>query len=87
MQIRREEEAHAKQVAADLAEVNRVRTDKKISTPEMIAGLPSSAEGTSADSQIRVLLKTLQVQVTTYTSPVPNVSNGAEKLPRSSIRN
>ena len=78
--IQKEEKAREKRVAADLAEVNKVRTDKKISTPEMIVDLPSSMEGKTVDTQIREFLKTLQVQATTYSSPVPNVIKWRRKV-------
>lgn len=76
----KEEKAREKQLAADLAEVNKVRTDKKISTPEMIVDLPVSIEGDSVDTQIREFLKNLQVQVTSYISPLPNVIKWRRKV-------
>ncbi|MCJ1252202.1 hypothetical protein MMC24_000006 [Lignoscripta atroalba] len=76
----KEEKAREKQIAADLAEVNKARTDKKISTPEMIVDLPSSMEGQSADTQIREILKGLQVQVTTYSSNPSNIIKWRRKV-------
>ena len=76
----KEEKAREKQLAADLAEANKVRTDKKISTPEMIVDLPLSIEGESVDTQTRELLKNLQVQFTSYSSPMPNVIKWRRKV-------
>ena len=69
----KEEKAREKQKAAGLAEVNKSKLDKKTSTPEMIVDLPVSLEGTSVDNQIREFLKRLEVDFTTYESPLPNV--------------
>jgi len=76
----KEEKAREKQLAADLAEVNKVRTDKKTSTPEMIVDLPLSMEGDSVDTQIREFLKNIQVEATTYSSPLPNVIRWRRKV-------
>ena len=79
-QLLKEEKVREKQLAADLAEVNKARTDKKISTPEMIVDLPTSIEGESVDTQIREFLKNLQVEATTYSSPVPNIIKWRRKV-------
>ena len=71
--IQREEKAREKRIAADLAEVNKSKLDKKDSTPEMIVDLPASIDGQSVDTQIREFLKTLGVDATLYQSPLPNV--------------
>ena len=76
----KEEKAREKQLAADLAEVNKMRTDKKISTPEMIVELPSSIEGDSVDTQIKEFLKSLQVEARTYSGPLPNVIKWRRKV-------
>lgn len=78
--ILKEEKTREKQLAADLAEVNKAKTDKKISTPEMIVDVPSSIEGKSVDTQIREFLETLQVQVTSYYSPLPNIIKWRRKV-------
>lgn len=76
----KEEKAREKQRTADLAEVNKAKTDKKISTPEMIVDLPSSIEGKSVDTQTREFLNSLQVQVTSYYSPLPNIIKWRRKV-------
>ncbi|KAK2050028.1 ERCC4 domain-containing protein [Colletotrichum somersetense] len=75
----KEQKAKEKERAAALAEVNRIRTDKKISTPEMIADLPASLPA-AAMLQIQTLLKDLDVQHTTWDSPVENVVKWRRKV-------
>lgn len=75
----KEEKAREKQRAAALAEVNKIRTDKKVSTPEMIADLPSSLPPPVA-LQMQTLLKDLDVQHTTWDSPVDNVIKWRRKV-------
>ena len=71
--LQNETKTREKQIAADLAEVNKTKTDKKVTTPEMIVDLPNSVQGTSLDTQTRAFLKHLHVRATTYDSPIPNV--------------
>ena len=78
--ILREEKAREKRIAADLAEVNKSKLDKKDSTPEMIVDLPASIDGQSVDTQIREFLKTLGVDSTLYQSPLPNVIRWRRKM-------
>lgn len=69
----KEEKAREKRIAADLAEVNKSKLDKKDSTSEMIVDLPASIDGQRIDTQIREFLKNLGVDTTLYQSPLPNV--------------
>jgi crossover junction endonuclease EME1 len=69
----KEEKAREKRIAADLAEVNKSKLDKKDSTSEMIVDLPASIDGQRIDTQIREFLKNLGVDTTLYQSPIPNV--------------
>ena len=78
--ILREEKAREKRIAADLAEVNKSKLDKKDSTPEMIVDLPASIDGQSVDTQIREFLKNLGVDATLYQSPLSNVVRWRRKL-------
>lgn len=78
--ILKEEKAREKRIAADLAEVNKSKLDKKDSTPEMIVDLPASIDGQSVDTQIREFLKTLGVDTTLYQSPLPNVVRWRRKM-------
>lgn len=68
-----------KERAAALAEVNKVRTDKKVSTPEMIVGLSTSIPP-STKLQIEALLSDLKVTAHSYTSPVNNVVKWRRKV-------
>ena len=76
----KEEKAKEKRIAADLAEVNKSKLDKKDSTPEMIVHLPASINGQSVDTQIREFLKNLGVDATLYQSPIPNVIRWRRKM-------
>ena len=75
----REEKAMAKRRAAALAEVNKIRTDKKISTPEMIVDLPANLDPT-IKMQAETLLEDLDVEACDWTSPVQNVVKWRRKV-------
>ncbi|RYO93413.1 hypothetical protein DL766_000803 [Monosporascus sp. MC13-8B] len=62
-----------------LEEVNKVRTDKKVSTPEMIVDLSSSLEP-GLKVQIQELLKDMDVQHETWSSRVDNVVKWRRKV-------
>ena len=78
--LEKEEKAKEKRIAADLAEVNKSKLDKKDSTPEMIVDLPASIDGRSVDTQIRQFLRNLGVDATLYQSPIPNVIRWRRKM-------
>ncbi|KXH59366.1 ERCC4 domain-containing protein [Colletotrichum salicis] len=78
-EVAKEEKAKEKERAAALAEVNKIRTDKKVSTPEMIADLPASLPA-AMTLQIQTLLKDLDVQYSTWESPVDNVIKWRRKV-------
>lgn len=75
----KEQKRREKAKEAALAEVNKVRTDKKITTPEMIVDLPSSMNP-SVRLQVETLLEDLKVQHHPYTSPVNNVVKWRRKV-------
>ncbi|KAI8264892.1 Crossover junction endonuclease eme1 [Colletotrichum sp. SAR11_239] len=75
----KEQKAKDKERAAALAEVNKIRTDKKVSTPEMIADLPSSLPA-AVTLQIQTLLRDLDVQHEAWDSPVDNVVKWRRKV-------
>lgn len=75
----KEAKAREKERAAALAEVNKVRTDKKVSTPEMIVDIPSSLNA-STNTQLETLLKEVGVQHTKWDSPVDNVVKWQRKV-------
>ena len=78
--LEKEERAKEKRIAADLAEVNKSKLDKKDSTPEMIVDLPASINGQSVDIQIREFLKNLGVDATLYQGTIPNVIRWRRKV-------
>ena len=78
--LQREEKAKEKRIAAELAEVNKSKLDRKDSTPEMIVDLPASIDGTSVDTQAREFLKTLGVDATLYQSIIPNLVKWRRKM-------
>ncbi|KAL8832802.1 MAG: hypothetical protein Q9170_004747 [Blastenia crenularia] len=78
--LMKEEQTHEKQKERDRAEANKLKLDKKLSTPEMITDLPVSIAGQSVDTQIREVLKQLGVEVTSYQSPVPNLIKWRRKI-------
>ena len=78
-QRQREEKALEKQRAAALAAVNKVRTDKKVSTPEMIVDLPSSLNP-AIILQAETLLQDLDVESFSWDPPVENVVRWRRKV-------
>lgn len=75
----KEAKALEKERAAALAEVNKVRTDKKVSTPEMILVIPSSVtEGLKV--QLATMLDGLSVQHIAWDSPVTNAFKWRRKV-------
>ncbi|KAK2017003.1 ERCC4 domain-containing protein [Colletotrichum eremochloae] len=78
-EVAKEQKAKEKERAAALAEVNKIRTDKKVSTPEMIADLPTSLPA-AVTLQIQTLLKDLDVQHSMWDSPVDNVVKWRRKV-------
>ncbi|KAI9054568.1 hypothetical protein LZ554_001721 [Drepanopeziza brunnea f. sp. 'monogermtubi'] len=68
--IEKERKRHEKELAAELAKVNLLKTDKKVSTPEMIVDLPSSLNPMLRE-QTSMMLRALGVERTTCESEVP----------------
>ncbi|KAB5586185.1 ERCC4 domain-containing protein [Coniochaeta sp. 2T2.1] len=75
----KEQRAHEKKQAAALAEVNKIRTDKKASTPEMLVDLPLSLPDT-VKLQTQTLLGDLDVEFQPWSSPVENVVKWRRKV-------
>ncbi|KAK3186020.1 hypothetical protein K4F52_005244 [Lecanicillium sp. MT-2017a] len=57
----KEDKQRQRDIAAAIAEVNKARTDKKVSTREMVVAIPSSLEST-VTVQLQTLLDGLEVQ-------------------------
>lgn len=69
----KEEKAKQKQLETDIAEVNKLKVDKKDSTPEMIIELSSSMEGSSVGNQTVEFMRRLGVDHSFFPGPIPNV--------------
>lgn len=76
----KEEKAREKEKEVALAEVNKSKSDKKVTGPEMIVDLPASINGHRVDTQIRAFLKNLQIEATSYQSPLPNTIKWRRKV-------
>ncbi|KAI9371805.1 ERCC4 domain-containing protein, partial [Aspergillus egyptiacus] len=79
-QKEREEKAKEKQLAADIAQANRLKLDKKVSTPEMILDLSSSLKETSVGNQAIEYMRRLGVEHSFFDSPIPNVVKWRRKM-------
>ncbi|CAF3590885.1 unnamed protein product [Fusarium graminearum] len=75
----KQEKIREKQRNAALAEVNKLRTDKKVSTPEMMVDIPSSLNST-VTTALQAMLEPFDVQYTTWDSPVENVIKWRRKI-------
>ncbi|KAF5556704.1 crossover junction endonuclease eme1 [Fusarium phyllophilum] len=75
----KEAKLREKERTAALAEVNKLRTDKKISTPEMMIDIPSSLNAT-VTTELQTMLEPFDVQYTTWDSPVDNVIKWRRKV-------
>jgi crossover junction endonuclease EME1 len=76
----KEDKAKEKQRAADIASVNKLKVNKKDSTPEMIIDMAMSFEETSTGTQTIEFMKRLGVQQTFFQSPIRNVVKWRRKL-------
>lgn len=61
--LEKEEKAREKQKADDIAEVNKKKTDKKVSVKEMILDMSRGLQGISAGNQIEEYMKELEVEI------------------------
>lgn len=75
----KEAKAREKERNAALAELNKLRTDKKVSTPEMMVDISSSLNSTIT-TQLEATLEGLDVQFTSWDSPVENVIKWRRKV-------
>ncbi|CVL02920.1 uncharacterized protein FPRN_00195 [Fusarium proliferatum] len=75
----KEAKLREKERTAALAEVNKLRTDKKVSTPEMMVDIPSSLNAT-VTTELQTMLEPFDVQYTTWDSPVDNVIKWRRKV-------
>ena len=70
--LEKEKKAHEKKLATELAKVNTLKTDKKVSTPEMIVDLPSSLDNTILEQAYK-MLRQHDVEYTDRESELPVV--------------
>ncbi|TPX11879.1 uncharacterized protein E0L32_007377 [Thyridium curvatum] len=78
-ELAKEQKAREKQRTAALAEVNKVRTDKKVSSPEMIVDLSSTLNPT-VKLQAEELLRDISVQSNSWAAPLDNVIKWRRKV-------
>lgn len=76
----KEDKAKEKQLAADIAEANKLKVAKKDSTAEMILDISCSLEETSVGNQAVEFMKRLKVEYHFFTSPIPNVVKWRRKM-------
>jgi crossover junction endonuclease EME1 len=76
----KEEKAKEKQRAADIASVNKLKVNKKDSTPEMIIDMANSFMDSSIGTQTVEFMKRLNVHHTFFTSPIPNIVKWRRKM-------
>lgn len=78
--LEKEQQAKEKQLAADKAEVNRKKTDKKKSSEEMIIELPYSIKGKALGNQVEELTKEVDVDTRYYQLDVDMTNDDATPL-------
>ncbi|OJZ84700.1 hypothetical protein ASPFODRAFT_48820 [Aspergillus luchuensis CBS 106.47] len=76
----KEDKAREKQLAADIAEVNKLKVDKKDSTHEMLIDLASTFTDTSLGNQTSELMRLLKVDLTFFPSAIPNIVKWRRKV-------
>ena len=83
-QLEKEQKEKDKQKAADLAEVNKSRTNKKDATPEMILEMSSFLKYSSVGNQVEKRMDNVQVEVN-YIDEEINLTDGVEQEQYGSI--
>jgi crossover junction endonuclease EME1 len=78
--LEKEEKAKEKQKAADIAEVNKLRTDKKVSAPEMIVDIATTFEDTSVGNQVAEFMRHLGVATTFFESTISGLVKWRRKV-------
>ncbi|KAJ5966216.1 hypothetical protein N7481_012930 [Penicillium waksmanii] len=76
----KEDKAKQKQLEADISEVNKLKVDKKDSTPEMILDMASSFEGGAVENQTIEFMKRLGVDHHFFTGPIPHLVKWRRKM-------
>ena len=76
--LAKEQKAKEKQEAADIAEVNKSKTDKKVSVTEMIVDMSRSLQGKSVGNQVLEYMKHLEVETTFFEDEIDLLENAAD---------
>ncbi|CEJ58745.1 hypothetical protein PMG11_07392 [Penicillium brasilianum] len=76
----KEEKAKEKRLVADIAEVNKLKVDRKDSTEEMILDISCSFEETSVGNQAVEFMKRLKVEYQFFSGPIPNIVKWRRKM-------
>ena len=74
------DKAKQKQLEADISEVNKLKVDKKDSTPEMIMDMASSLEGSAVGNQTVEFMKRLGVDHHFFAGTIPNLVKWRRKM-------
>ncbi|WEW56902.1 hypothetical protein PRK78_002359 [Emydomyces testavorans] len=69
----KEDKEKAKKMAADIVQANKLKVNKKESTPEMLVDIASSFEGTSVGNQAAEYMRRLGVQMSFIPTQIPNM--------------
>ena len=76
----KDEKAKDKQLAAEIADVNKLKVEKKNSTPEMIIDLSSSFKETGVGNQALEYMRALGVEHSFFDSPFRNLIKWRRKM-------
>ncbi|OOF93167.1 hypothetical protein ASPCADRAFT_209768 [Aspergillus carbonarius ITEM 5010] len=76
----KEDKAREKQLAADIAEVNKLKVDKKESTTEMLIDLADTFVNTSVGNQTTEFMRIVKVDLSFFPSPIPNTIRWRRKV-------
>ena len=77
---KKEEKDRQKRLAADIAEANKSKVDKKVSTPEMIIDVSTSLEDTSVGNQVGEYMKHLGVEMHFVSTQLPGIVRWRRKV-------
>ena len=77
-QLLREQKAREKQEAADIAAVNKAKTDKKVSVTEMVVEMSSNLQGRSVGNQVAEYMKQLGVEFAFFDEEIDLTDDGLE---------
>ncbi|RAK99536.1 uncharacterized protein BO80DRAFT_126389 [Aspergillus ibericus CBS 121593] len=76
----KEEKAREKQLAADIAEVNKLKVDKKESTTEMLIDLADTFKHSSVGNATAEYMRLIKVDLSFFSSPIPNTVKWRRKV-------